>query len=138
MTAADRLSDADADANKERLSSAARSARAQRRSGLALRLGESLRWNDSWLATAGSKGERTVIDDKFPLRGLTYEQVLEAAVELCARGLITCTHGSPGDPDATYAFAWLPLDDEQRYAPDVRALHCRNMAALAAMIIAQP
>ena len=54
-----------------------------------------------------------------------------AVTELCARGLVTCTSGTPGDDDATYALAWWPLDDPERYPASVRELHSSNMRALA-------
>lgn len=50
-----------------------------------------------------------------------------ALVELCAAGLLTCTRGSPGDDDATYAVAWLPLDDADRFPESVRRRHAQNM-----------
>lgn len=48
-------------------------------------------------------------------------------VELCERGLLTCTSGNPGEAEATYAVAWLPLDIPERYSPKVRKRHARNM-----------
>jgi len=51
-------------------------------------------------------------------------------IELCRRGVITCTRGNPGDDDATYALGWLPLDNPERYADAVREQHARNMRAL--------
>lgn len=70
---------------------------------------------------------------------LTIQQLLRPAertnkraalVELCERGLITCTRGNPGDDDATYALAWMPLDNPEEYSADVRARHSANMASL--------
>lgn len=53
-----------------------------------------------------------------------------ALVELCDRGLLTCTHGRPGDHDATYALGWEPLDHPDRYSDDVRRRHTENMQRL--------
>jgi hypothetical protein len=53
-----------------------------------------------------------------------------AAVELCEAGLITCTSGEPGDDEATYALAWLPLDHPEHFGADVREQHAENMAKL--------
>lgn len=53
-----------------------------------------------------------------------------ALIELCGHGLITCTRGSPGDTDATYALGWKPLDDADRYTEDVRRRHAENMLRL--------
>ena len=68
--------------------------------------------------------------DMIELPGLTADEVRAAAIELCARGLLTCTHGQPGEDDATYAMAWLPLDDAHLYPASVRELHALNMQAL--------
>ena len=68
--------------------------------------------------------------DVIELPGLTLEEIRAAAIELCARGLLTCTRGQPGDDDATYAFAWLPLDDAHVYPANIRELHSQNMQAL--------
>ena len=57
--------------------------------------------------------------------------VADHAVDLCARGLLTCTHGHPGEPGATYALAWLPLDESEKYSPAVRRRHARNMRRFA-------
>lgn len=51
-----------------------------------------------------------------------------ALVELCSRGLLTCTTGEPGADGATYAVAWLPLDNATNYPPEVRERHARNLA----------
>lgn len=48
-------------------------------------------------------------------------------VELCERGLLTCTSGNPGEASATYAVAWLPLDVPERYPSEVCKRHARNM-----------
>ncbi len=53
-----------------------------------------------------------------------------ALIELCTKGLLTCTAGKPGDEDATYAIAWLPLDHPDRYPDDVRRRHAENMLRL--------
>lgn len=50
-----------------------------------------------------------------------------ALVDLCARGLLTCTRGEPGDDDASYAVAWLPLDEPDKYSREVRDRHHENM-----------
>lgn len=62
---------------------------------------------------------------------MTRGQYRRAMAKLCGHGLLTCTRGRPGDDDATYALAWLPLDDPERYPEEVRKLHARNMARLA-------
>lgn len=61
---------------------------------------------------------------------MTVDQFRAAMTDLCERGLITCTHGRPGDDDATYALAWIPLDNPENYSPHIRELHAQNMAAL--------
>lgn len=53
-----------------------------------------------------------------------------AAIELCEAGLLTCTSGEPGGPDATYALAWEPLHNPADFPAEVRAKHTRNMTAL--------
>lgn len=50
-----------------------------------------------------------------------------AVVELCERGLLTCTRGQPGDDDAAYAVAWLPLDKPERFPEEIRRRHAENM-----------
>ena len=62
---------------------------------------------------------------------MTETEFRSAVTELCDRGLVTCTSGTPGDDDATYALAWWPLDDPQNYPASVCKLHSRNMRALA-------
>lgn len=64
------------------------------------------------------------------LHGLSEHEVRDALRELCARGLLTCTRGEPGADGATYALAWLPLDDAAAYPPTVRRLHERNRQRL--------
>lgn len=61
------------------------------------------------------------------LLGIPSAQQHQALLELCDRGLITCTSGAPGEPDATYALAWLALDDPRRYPAEVRCRHTENM-----------
>ncbi len=51
----------------------------------------------------------------------------EDLVELCDRGLLTCTRGNPGEYGATYALAWLPLDNPEQYSNEVRERHSANM-----------
>jgi len=53
-----------------------------------------------------------------------------ALVELCECGLLTCTRGDPGSVDATYALAWLPLDNPEDYSQSVRNQHAENMRRL--------
>ena len=65
------------------------------------------------------------------LGSMTETEFRSAVTELCDRGLVTCTCGTPGDDDATYALAWWPLDDPERYPASVRELHSRNQRALA-------
>jgi len=50
-----------------------------------------------------------------------------AAIELCEAGLLTCTHGKPGDENARYALGWLPLDNPNQYSDEVQARHTENM-----------
>jgi hypothetical protein len=50
-----------------------------------------------------------------------------AVIELCERGLLTCTRGRPGDDGAAYALAWLPLDNPDDYPADVRRQHAENL-----------
>ena len=61
------------------------------------------------------------------LESLNPEEVKAAAIELCELGLLTCTHGKPGDDDATYALAWLPLDQPECYSQTVRDRHAENL-----------
>lgn len=56
----------------------------------------------------------------------------QALIELYARGLLTCTSGKPGEDGATYALAWLPLDDPERYSAEVRERHAENMLRFSA------
>lgn len=56
-----------------------------------------------------------------------------ALVQLCGRGLLTCTRGKPGRDGARYALPWLPLDDPQSYSARVRRLHAKNMKRFAAV-----
>ena len=65
-----------------------------------------------------------------PLGSMTETEFRSAIAELCERGLVTCTSGTPGDDDATYARAWRPLDDPENYPASVRELHTRNMRVL--------
>jgi hypothetical protein len=57
------------------------------------------------------------------------ETTQAALIELCAAGLLTCTCGKPGERGATYAVAWLPLDDPEQYSRAVRERHAENMRA---------
>lgn len=63
-------------------------------------------------------------------RALSPAQFRQAMQTLCDRGLLTCTRGRPGDDNATYALAWLPLDDGDSYPAEVREHHHRNMLRL--------
>jgi len=47
-----------------------------------------------------------------------------------AHALLTCTRGRPGEIGATYALAWLPLDEADRYPTEVHQRHAANMRAL--------
>jgi len=58
---------------------------------------------------------------------LPEQHIRTAAIQLCKKGLLTCTHGQPGDDDATYAVAWLPLDNPEQYAAEIQERHRRNM-----------
>jgi hypothetical protein len=62
------------------------------------------------------------------LDGLDADELRAALVELCERGLLTCTRGEPGMEGATYAIAWLPLDDPEQFSDEVREKHAANMA----------
>lgn len=57
-------------------------------------------------------------------------QFTESVKECCERGLITCTRGEPGTEGATYALAWLPLDNPESFPPEVRERHAANMVRL--------
>jgi hypothetical protein len=61
---------------------------------------------------------------------MTRTEFCQALQELVAVGLITCTQGRPGDDDAQYAVAWLALNDPERYPPEIRARHERNIRRL--------
>lgn len=50
-------------------------------------------------------------------------------MDLCERGLLTCTRGRPGEAKAQYALAWEPLDRPERYSPEVKQRHQSNMKA---------
>lgn len=63
-------------------------------------------------------------------REVTAADLRAGLMELCRRGLLTCTRGQPGDTGATYALAWLPLDDADHYPESVRLRHTANMRAL--------
>ena len=65
--------------------------------------------------------------DLFDLRGLNADELRAALIELCERGLLTCTRGNPGDDGATYAVAWYPLDHPEDYPLSVQELHAENM-----------
>ncbi len=56
-----------------------------------------------------------------------HRELVAATVELCERGFLTCTRGRPGDDDATYALAWLPLDNPESLSFEVRRTHAENM-----------
>ena len=53
-----------------------------------------------------------------------------AAVELCQAGILTCTRGDPGEPGATYALAWIPLDDPDQYPSEIRDRNAANLSRL--------
>lgn len=61
---------------------------------------------------------------------MTRAQFRRSMRELCDQGLLTCTRGRPGDDDATYALAWLPLDQPESFPEDVRRRHAENMLRL--------
>jgi hypothetical protein len=58
------------------------------------------------------------------------DELQGALVELCERGLLTCTRGEPGSNGATYALTWLPLDNPEDYSQAVRDQHAENMRRL--------
>lgn len=68
---------------------------------------------------------RTPLDSNQMDPGLS-----EALVELCERGLLTCTSGRPGAANASYGLGWLPLDDAESFPEGVRRLHAQNMRRL--------
>ena len=61
------------------------------------------------------------------LASMSDAELREGAVELCERGLLTCTNGKPGEDGATYAVAWLPLNNPEQYKKEVRERHNQNM-----------
>jgi hypothetical protein len=61
---------------------------------------------------------------------LELDELQSALVELCERGLLTCTRGEPGSNGATYALAWLPLDNPEDYSQAARDQHAENMQRL--------
>lgn len=61
------------------------------------------------------------------LADLSPEELRAAAVDLCERGLLTCTRGQPGEEKATYAVAWAPLDCPESFPLEVRHRHEENM-----------
>lgn len=68
-----------------------------------------------------------------PLRVLARMPIAQrrrALRELCEQGLLTCTRGRPGDRNASYALAWLPLDDAGHYPEEIRRRHAENMLRL--------
>lgn len=69
-------------------------------------------------------------DHDLGLDGLSESEFKAAVVELCERGLLTCTRGQPGEDGATYAVAWLPLDHPDHFPADVRDRHAQNMRRL--------
>ena len=69
-------------------------------------------------------------DPLTDLPPLANSELRESLRELCRRGLLTCTRGRPGDANATYALAWLPLDGPEQYPLKVRERHARNMRIL--------
>ena len=63
-------------------------------------------------------------------RRLSEADLRHAAVELCQAGILTCTRGDPGEPGATYALAWLPLDNPDQYPVEVCERNAANLARL--------
>lgn len=61
---------------------------------------------------------------------MTESEIRVAVIEPRDRGVFTCTHGQPGDDDANYALAWIPLSKPERHTEHVRARHARNVQAL--------
>lgn len=59
------------------------------------------------------------------------EELRAALLGLCREGLLTCTKGEPGQPGASYALAWFPLDNSEEYSDEVRELHEKNMRRFA-------
>lgn len=55
-------------------------------------------------------------------------QIADEIRTLVDAGLLTVTSGSVGDPDATYALAWLPLDG--KHPESVVEAHRRNQQRL--------
>ncbi len=62
--------------------------------------------------------------------GMSPNELRAAITQLCDRGLLTCTRGKPGDDGATYALAWLPLDEPESYPAEILRRHEQNMRKL--------
>jgi hypothetical protein len=58
---------------------------------------------------------------------MTQAEFVAAVTELCEKGMVTCTRGTPGADGAQYALAWLPLDNPQNFSAEIRARHALNM-----------
>jgi hypothetical protein len=57
-------------------------------------------------------------------------EYVAAVKECCDSGLVTCTRGEPGQDGATYALAWLPLDNPESFPAEVQQRHAANMVRL--------
>jgi transcription initiation factor IIE alpha subunit len=66
------------------------------------------------------------------LAGIPRREQRQAMARLCEQGFITCTRGRAGDRNASYALAWLPLDEPRKYSDEVLERHGQNMRRLKA------
>jgi len=54
-------------------------------------------------------------------------ELAQLFIELCDQGLLTCTHGQPGSTGASYALAWLPMENAELHSAEVQRQHAANM-----------
>ena len=62
----------------------------------------------------------------------TNADFIAARKEACDAGFITLTSGSIEDDNATFALAWLPLDNPDKFTQEVRDKHEANMRKIGA------
>ena len=79
---------------------------------------------------SGRDHQRTLTSALANVSSMSREEFRTTMAELCERGLLTCTHGRPGEDDARYAFGWLPLDRADQFPAEVRERHRINMLRL--------
>ena len=58
------------------------------------------------------------------------QKLQDSIVDLCKRGLLSCTRGKLGEPNTTYALGWLPLDRPETFTETVQLRHKENMRRL--------